>query len=318
MKTQIGITMSLLLGFGAQASDKSTLFFNLDNDGLFGTDYDYTSGIFLGYTSGSLSKSHRLEALSLSSSSTDKWEFVFGQKMYTPEDIYADTPIANDRPYAGILFSEINYLSIESRQVTRYNFTIGTVGENSYARQAQEFVHELTGSMFPNGWEYQIDEGLVASIGYQRHATLYRNSHWEIANISEANGGNFRSDITTGFMFRWGNTLNNNLGAANIDTERVFRPGLLTPDNHAWFMFVGAKGGYRFNDVTIEGDRPAIEDPHNYPITLQHWQASAVTGIVWYNQNYGISLSLALKSKEYQQAPRATYGNASFAMFYFL
>ncbi|WP_332057928.1 lipid A-modifier LpxR family protein [Vibrio taketomensis] len=96
--------MSLLLGFGAQASDKSTLFFNLDNDGLFGTDYDYTSGIFLGYTSGSLSKSHRLEALSLSSSSTDKWEFVLGQKMYTPEDIYADTPIANDRPYAGILF----------------------------------------------------------------------------------------------------------------------------------------------------------------------------------------------------------------------
>ncbi|GAL25404.1 hypothetical protein JCM19239_6324 [Vibrio variabilis] len=38
----------------AFASERSTLSFSLDNDGIWGTDEDYTNGIFLSYTSGAI------------------------------------------------------------------------------------------------------------------------------------------------------------------------------------------------------------------------------------------------------------------------
>ncbi|MCV5991590.1 lipid A deacylase LpxR family protein, partial [Escherichia coli] len=58
-------------------------------------------------------------------SNVDKIEVVLGHKMWTPSDIEADYPLANDRPYAGYLHTEINYLSLTADQAVRYNFTIG-------------------------------------------------------------------------------------------------------------------------------------------------------------------------------------------------
>ncbi|MCF7481875.1 lipid A deacylase LpxR family protein [Vibrio sp. J1-1] len=314
-----------LLSPAVFASTKSTVSFALDNDGIFGVDQDYTNGIFLSYATGQLRKESEWNWLSLSHSSftsVDKIELVFGHKMWTPSDIKVDYPLANDRPYAGYLHTELNYLSLTADKAVRYNFTIGTTGESSLSEKAQSLVHSITGSPDPQGWDYQIDDYLAASVGYRAFNKLMRSegktTQWEITNVNDINAGNFRSDISQGVMFRWGTNLGTNIGAANISVESPFSASMLSNHSTSWFLFSGFEGRYRFNDITIEGDRsgiPGTSEP--YDVTLEHWQASAVAGATWYNQNYGASITFTIKTPEYEESQTDIYGTGSLSVFAF-
>ncbi|QFI38875.1 lipid A deacylase LpxR family protein [Moritella marina ATCC 15381] len=212
------LVFSLIAAFSSvKASTHPTVAFAIDNDAVLGVDEDYSNGIFSSYTSGQIDTPSILTFLSLSMwghTALDKMEFMLGHKIWTPADIEIATPITNDRPYAGYLYSEFNFISLQQAQAQRFNLTIGTTGENSFSEQAQKLVHTITGSRDPNGWEYQIEDNVVGSIGYLTHFNLSRNAlseryfvdnaEFEISNISEVNIGNFRSDIASGIMLRWG------------------------------------------------------------------------------------------------------------------
>ncbi|MEH0083877.1 lipid A deacylase LpxR family protein [Vibrio antiquarius] len=314
-----------LLSPVAMASTKSTVSFTLDNDGIFGVDQDYTNGIFLSYATGQLKQESQWKWLSLADSehpNIDKIELVLGHKMWTPSDIEADYPLVNDRPYAGYLHTEINYLSLTNDKAVRYNFTIGATGESSLSEKAQEIVHGITGSTDPQGWDYQIDDKVAFSLGYRVFNKLMRSeeqkTQWEITNINDINAGNFRSDVSQGVMFRWGTNLASSIGAANISVESPFSASMLAQDTSSWFLFTGFEGRYRFNDMTIEGDRPGIPEPSApHDVTLQNWQASAVAGATWYNQNYGASLTFTIKTPDYEESQTDVYGTGSFSVFAF-
>ncbi|MFT7682862.1 MAG: lipid A 3-O-deacylase [Moritella dasanensis] len=317
------------------ASEHSTVTFALDNDSTFGVDQDYSNGIFISYTSSAISTPSMLTYLSLSiweKPSLDKFEFTLGHKMWTPSDIESTEPVANDRPYAGYFYGEFNFISLSPQQVQRFNLTLGATGESSFADQAQKIVHKMTGSDEPKGWEYQIEDDVVGGIGYLSHVNLSRhalfdnddsahtsfnNTEFEISNITEINVGRFRSDVATGMMIRWGTDLAANMSAAGISTEHPFRPGMIGASSSAWFVFTGIEGRYRFNDITIEGKRPNIPDPENYPSTLENWQSSAVLGATWYNRHVGLSLTFTAKTPDYEQAQTALYGTSALALFAF-
>ncbi|MDW2056205.1 lipid A deacylase LpxR family protein [Vibrio sp. 506] len=314
-----------LLSPVAIASTKSTVSFTIDNDGIFGVDQDYTNGVFLSYATDQLTQESQWKWLSLANSehaNIDKIELVLGHKMWTPSDIEADYPLINDRPYAGYLHTEINYLSLTSDKAVRYNFTIGTTGESSLSEKAQEIVHGITGSTDPQGWDYQIEDKVAFSLGYRVFNKLMRSeeqkTQWEITNINDINAGNFRSDVSQGVMFRWGTNLANSIGAANISVESPFSASMIAQNTSSWFLFTGFEGRYRFNDMTIEGDRPGIPEPSApYYVTLQNWQASAVAGVSWYNQNYGASITFTIKTPDYEEAQTDVYGTGSFSVFAF-
>lgn len=321
----------LLVSASSIASDRSTFSFSLDNDGVFGVDQDYTNGLFLTYTSGAINPYAIFSPLSLSfwgGASLDKVEFTLGHKMYTPSDIEATEPLANDRPYAGFLHTEFNYISLHPQQAQRFNLTLGTTGESSLADQAQNIVHGITGSDEPNGWEYQVDDKFVGSVGYLTHINLLRqrsiaNTDWELSSVSEANVGSFRSDVSTGFMLRWGADLGGSMGAANIDNENPFRAGMLGGSNGGWFIFAGAEARYRFNDITIEGERsgikndPNVSDPSVYDVTLQKPQATGVAGLAWYNKHAGATLTATVKTPDYEEAPETVYGTGGISFYAF-
>lgn len=317
--------VALFASLVCSASERATLSFSLDNDGIFGVDQDYTNGLFLSYTTGAIQPNTLTSPLSLSfwgASSLDKFEVTLGHKMYTPSDIEAAIPLANERPYAGFLHVELNYLSLHSQQAQRFNLTIGTTGENSLADKAQDLVHGITGSDEPNGWAYQVGDQLIGNVGYLSHFNWYRkptggNTAFEISNVSEINAGNFRSDISTGLMFRWGTDLASNMGAANIDSENPFRAGMIGASNGGWFIYGGLEARYRFNDITIEGDRPGLAEPELYEVTLAHNQATAVVGLAWYNASYGLSLATTVKTADYKEAPDDIYGTGSLSLFAF-
>ncbi|USD31469.1 MULTISPECIES: lipid A deacylase LpxR family protein [Vibrio] len=323
----------ILLASSAVASERSTVSFSIDNDGVFGVDQDYTNGLFLTYTSDAVTPNWLTNPMSLSfwgGTSLDKYEFTLGHKMYTPSDIEATTPMPNERPYAGYLHAEFNYISLHPQQAQRFNLTLGTTGESSLADQAQDIVHGITGSDEPRGWAYQVDDEFVGSLGYLSHFNLWRdramaNTDWEISNVSEVNAGNFRSDVSTGFMFRWGTDLAGSMGAANIDNENPFRAGMLGASKGGWFVFGGIEARYRFNDITIEGDRSGVvdyansngENPSIYDVTLEEKQASAVAGFAWYNEHFGAAVTATAKTPDYKEAKDSMYGTGGLALYAF-
>lgn len=320
-----------LLSLNVFASERATLSFTLDNDGVFGVDQDYTNGVFFNFATGAINPYPIFSPLSLSywdGASLDKFEFALGHKMYTPSDIETKAPLINDRPYAGYLHTEFNYISLHPQQAQRFNLTLGTTGESSLADEAQDIVHGITGSDEPNGWEYQVEDKFIGSVGYLSHFNIARirsiaNTDWEISNVSEVNVGNFRSDVSTGFMLRWGADLAGSMGAANIDNENPFRASMLGASKSGWFLYAGVEGRYRFNDFTVEGDRPGIEDnpsisnPDAYDVSLQNLQASGVAGIAIYGHSFGATLSATAKTPDYEHAPESVYGTGSVSLYAF-
>jgi hypothetical protein len=92
-----------------------------------------------------------------------------------------------------------------------------------------------------------------------------------------------------------------------------------------WFVFTGLEGRYRFNDITIEGDRSGVtkyaiengENPAIYDVTLEETQYSAVAGFAWYNQSFGATLTATAKSPDYKEAPKDIYGTGGLALYAF-
>ncbi len=310
----------------AWSATQPTLTLTIDNDGVYGMDREYTSGLFLSYTSKAISPYWLAKPLSLSlfgAASVDKWEVSIGHKMWTPSDIEPFTPQPNERPYAGFLHSEFNYISLHPQQAQRFNLTLGMTGDSALSEQAQKIVHSITKSGDPNGWDYEIDDKLAGSMGYLGHFNLQRSPHylpWELSAIGEVNIGNFRSDLSAGLMLRWGRDLAGNFGSAQIDSEAPFRAGMLGDSRSGWFLFTGIKARYRFNDLTIEGERPldGLElEPSAYQVTLQPLQATAVAGAVWYGTNFGASLTLTTSRSDYKQSKHRTHGTGSVSLFAF-
>ncbi len=240
----------LFISTYAAAAQTSTFSLSIDNDGVFGVDQNYTNGLFLSYTSGAITPYWLAKPLSLSiwgAPSLDKWEFTLGHKMWTPSDIELTKPQPNERPYAGYLHTEFNYLSLHPQQAQRFNLTLGMTGESALSEEAQKLVHSITKSDEPNGWAYQVEDQLVGSLGYRSHFNWGRyhalaGTELELANISEVNIGNFRSDLSSGLMLRWGTDLENNFGAAQISVENPFTPGMIGASNQGWFVFTKHRG----------------------------------------------------------------------------
>ncbi len=84
-----------------------------------------------------------------------------------------------------------------------------------------------------------------------------------------------------------------------------------------WFVYGGIEARYRFNDITIEGDRPNLPDGEQYQVNLRHNQATAVIGAAWYNALYGLSLATTIKTADYKEAQDEVYGTGSLSLFAF-
>lgn len=326
MKKLFCLFTFFLFALPIYASERSTLSVGVDNDGIFGTDRDYSSGVFIDYTSAATTPSLGFTPLSLSLwgiSSVDKVGVTLGQKIYTPSDISSSQPQVDDRPYAGYLYLETNYISLSPVAAQRFNLTFGTTGERSMSKESQKLIHSIIGSDEPQGWQYQVDNEYAGSVGYLVHLNLLRDKFWsnsslELSNITEGNAGNYRSNVATGFMLRWGYNLQDSLGAAEITTENPFRPGMLGPSGTGWFAYTGVKTGYVFNDITIEGDRSGLPSPSSqYDVTLENVQSSAIVGFAIYNEHFGANLNLSATTKAYKESAYSISGNGGISLFAF-
>jgi len=314
---QIKIACFLLIGgllsFSLSAEDfnSGNISLSIDNDSITGTDREYSSGVYLKFNSSSEVDVNKLEPLPIKYIASilplyDKtkkiWGVTLGQKMWTPTDIEIEEEVIRERPYSGLLFAEVHLNEYSSSTANKYHVMLGEVGPRSYAEPSQKLVHKLINSPTPQGWDQQIESKVVFTVGYEGQREIIREEDWlnhdiDMAAIGRVNISNFQSEVAVGTSLRWGTQLSDSFGAVSLQPGKIIDPNAFSTSEQGYFGYLAFEGRYRHNDYTIEGARPK----HLYDVDVQNLQSTLATGLVYYQASWGVALSFALNTKNYEQ-----------------
>ena len=148
-----------------------------ENDGTYAdpfdeTDHHYTNGAKIELTFDPAFDADTREFLAPS----DRWpdaKLAFGvlvaQHIYTASSIELKDPPADDRPYAGWLYTGV-YLQRRSGNVHDHlELDVGVVGSWSLGEDAQRFIHAaVSNQVEPQGWSHQLANELAINVRLQR------------------------------------------------------------------------------------------------------------------------------------------------------
>jgi hypothetical protein len=186
----VWVVASVVLSSNVRAADESQgpiFAINEENDLFLNpltanhTDRHYTQGLKLIYRDGddelpqwAVKTSDALPPLWMNTRSQNIG-YVFGQNIYTPQDILTGAPVKTDRPYDGWLYggmflqrrgdtSEAKIPVMESFEVD-----VGLTGPTSLAGATQvNFHHWFLASDVPRGWHNQLDTEPGLLLEYER------------------------------------------------------------------------------------------------------------------------------------------------------
>lgn len=306
--------------------NSGSISFVVDNDSFTGTDREYSSGVYLKFNSASASDINKLgpvvinkigEFLPLSDDSKKVWGVTIGQQLWTPSDISLENEIINERPYAAYLMIKTHLNEYSAFSATKYSFTIGEVGPQAFGEQAQKAIHGLISSPIPMGWNGQIKARTIFALGYEKQKALIRDNggfghEYDIAINGRVNASNFQNEIAIGSTLRWGTQLAGSFSSVSLSPTSFFDPSVLSNSKSGYFTYLSAEARYRQYDYTIDGARPK----HLYDISVQHWQSTVATGVVYYQPTWGLALSAIASSKSYNEDVKSYHSIASLEFFW--
>lgn len=299
----------------------------IENDATFAQDGNYTNALALGWESAPIADlTLRRQKLPLwlhwqhafliqQPNSKNAYGFKMNQRMWTPNEIKIATPQANDRPYTGLLQLESHTSSYKNDYAQKNWLAIGITGPASGAEQIQNYFHDWLGASEPKGWQYQIEQQLTLQFAYEVDALLYRkpsiaNTDWEISSFAHIDIGNFRSQADVGLMLRWGTDLADTFGRLSSHYAQL---GNITSQvsTSAIIAYSKIQLGYRFNDLSIQGDLP-----YQSNVKVQHQQAKVSLGFIWSLSSFAIDWSFNGYTKDYTSDPKTWHGYGSLSLIW--
>ncbi|HEY0720738.1 MAG TPA: lipid A deacylase LpxR family protein [Gammaproteobacteria bacterium] len=249
----------------AANSAAGTLSLVHENDLFNHTDRNYTNGVQLSWVPGDSAP----PAWALHIARQLPWfpragqlshGYLFGQSMFTPHDITLPDPPQDDRPYAGWLYGTIALSSETGRQLDQFALTLGVVGPASMAEQSQKFIHKVTGSVEPRGWDTQLENELGIMATYQRS--------WRGLSTHPLNGltvdltphlggalGNVFTYANSGLTMRIGKHLPLDFGPPRIQPS-IPGSGVYMPQGgeFSWYLFGGVEGRAVARNIFLDGN----------------------------------------------------------------
>ena len=247
-------------------------------------------------------------------------QYNLGQKIFTPEDITTSELQEDDRPYAGYLYFGISVLSrfehAKDYDVgNQFEITIGIVGPASLGEKTQKYIHELTGSDAPQGWENQLNNELALGLSYSRFWRITRplTNNLSFGVNPQVSGalGNVYTYGAGGVMFRFGNDLKRDL---NPPTIRPGFPGVIYFEGirrSSWYIYLGFEGRLVLRNIFLDGN--TFTDSHS--VEKELLVGDMQYGFVYMYSTIRISISNLARTDEFKTQKGATrYGaiNLSF------
>ena len=278
--------ISLLLVLAPASANAEQFNLAWDNDLFTGSDRGYTNGVRLSYLTNTAEDSGGGSAR-LARAGRDSLSFLPGvgdvannhamsvslrQLMVTPADISQEEPQFNDIPYAGHLSLSSTLWSWSADSITGYGAHIGVVGPESGAEASQKWVHKITGSERPKGWDNQLGTDVVG--GFQAahgRKLLQAGQRGDLEQQFSAVGSgllsSFRTSATVGVIWRMGRNLPANFIPDYAgSSSAIALPGSFSGAKSAWSVFIGLgaeyiaysylednSGPYRFSEGPLLG-----------------------------------------------------------------
>lgn len=165
--------------------------------------------------------------------------------MVTPENISSDEPQFNDIPYAGHLSLSSTLWSWSADSITGYGAHIGVVGPESGAEASQKWVHKITGSERPRGWDNQLDTDVVGGLQAAHGRKLMQlgqngELQQQLSVVGSTLLSSFRTTAKTGLIWRLGKQLPMNFVPDYAGTSSTIAlPGSFSRGYSSWSVFVG-------------------------------------------------------------------------------
>lgn len=254
----------------AQA-ESDWLTFTIDNDAMVDTDAGYTSGLLLSVydtdrdTNSRLGNLARIMHWSLPKAAgnpiNELSSYTIGQLIMTPADTAAEEPPADDLPYGGLLFYGNSYFRVFPNYADKISVVVGVTGEMSFAEETQKFFHDLNGSNEPQGWDTQLGDEIVFSLGRARawRSWVSDSGRSEVLTSVNAQLGTIKSSVGTAAMYRYGTDLKRTYATALLSDNNTVNP---VGAAGGWFWFIGVEASYVANWIFFDGN--TFKDSHTY------------------------------------------------------
>ena len=266
-KSTIGLTALLLASMPARAEppqDPAGIFtLQIENDAVStfkGTsDQYYTSGLRLGYTSGTTTVPDFLAGIghAVWGDGVQRVSFDISQSLFTPRNTQLVRPDPRDRPYAGYLNATLGLLQDTDNSRSVLELSLGVVGPSALGQVVQNGFHSIIGDTPNRGWHYQLQDEpaieVLAGRTWRLPIAQFSGLETDALPSLTAGVGTVRDYVQAGVSFRLGQGLGSDFGTPRI------RPGMSGSDAYtptrpfAWYVFAGADGQGIARDVFLDG-----------------------------------------------------------------
>jgi len=224
-----------------------------------GSDKFYTSGLRLGWTSGTdnVPDFARQAAQALWGDGTTRISFNLTHQIYSPTNTARVLPDPRDRPVAGYFAGTLALLQDTERSRSVAALTLGVIGPSALGRQVQNGFHKLIRTSLNNGWGGQLPDepaiNLLAERTWRLGLVKAGGLEADILPSLTLGVGTVRDYLQTGVVLRFGQGLDRDFGVARL------RPGLTGGDafayrpGFAWYAFTGLTGEVVARDAFLDG-----------------------------------------------------------------
>ena len=267
--------------------------FQVENDGVStrrGTsDRYYTSGVRLGYTSGTTAVPAFLAHVgqAVRGDGVQRVSLDVAQSIFTPANTQLEQPDPRDRPYAGYLSAGLSLIHDAANARGVLGLRVGVVGSSALGRVAQNGFHSIVGDPQNRGWSSQLQDEPAFEVLAER---IYRLPIAKAGPIEfdalpalTVGLGTVRDYVQAGVQVRFGQGLDSDFGTPRMRPARGGSDAYTATRPVAWYVFAGAGGQAVGRDVFLDGstfrDRGPSVDKKNFVGELQAGLALMFAGV---------------------------------------
>lgn len=299
---------------------KHYLTLTMEND-LFakGSDRDYTNGFRIGWfnlnkkTPSFTKKMHHLLPF-LDINETSSTFYSIGQNLFSPRDISAMEQDPNDRPWAAFLYGSMGMVTLEDTHVDEVELTLGVVGPLALGEELQKTIHDVMGSLDPQGWHNQLknEPGLMVSWQRRWPEPLLIDARDTFLTLSPHAGftvGNIYTYANAGVVLKLSSE-----HSRWDDKPLQVRPampgtGFFVPSKKLeWEIFAGADGRAVAHNIFLDGN--TFTDSHH--VDKKPFVADLSAGVAFTLGNTRISYISTYRTKEFEsQSDESLFGGIS-------
>jgi len=227
--------------------------------------------------------------------------------MYTPNDIFQTELIKNDRPYAGWLYTGIGFHRKTEKLLDIFEVTVGLIGPQSYAREAQDTIHDLRDFDKARGWDNQLKNEPGLNFSIERKQRVFDRDYsrlgFDVITHYGVSLGNVFTAANMGLEFRAGWNIPQDFGEALLGRSgNSNSPGL--NENSRWhgnlwslYAFTAIDGRAVARNIFLDGNTFA----NSHSVDKEHWVGDWATGVsAIINGRYKIAYSQVIRTREYQ------------------